>query len=205
MKIFAFHILVLLQSSLFTQSKEEFVNQVSGLVVDSSFTKFYLSEFARPCRFRRFDYGQLNQYGLKETVPLEILNELSRRVYEDKADLYWVSGKLSRAICLDDEQAQNILNPTRIFRYDARLSETERKKAIKKTRKQWDKKPLEDKLVYYFSRPEFTDDHQYAVINLDFRCDDHECGQFLTYIFRKEQDHWKTVGIISASEAGSGG
>jgi hypothetical protein len=183
-------------------SREAFINEISGIVVDSSFAKFYLSSQARPSRFRKFDYGELVKYSLKETVALEILNELSRHVFEDNKEYDWAAGKIDKAICIDDNSIKSILNPSWAILYDPALNGGEKRRAIRKLKKDWDKKPEEEKLVYFFSKPEFTDDGQYAVVDLDFRCDEHECGRFSTYLFRLDHLKWKTIGIILAGGAG---
>jgi hypothetical protein len=206
MKSLLIQFLVLYAGIVFGQrtSKENFVNQVSQHVVDSSFSKFYLSEEATPCRFTRFDYGQLIKYSLREPVSIDILNELARHSYEDTTDLEWTLRKINKAIGIAGDRIRSILNPSWELKYDPSLTDKQKGKAIKQLLKQWDKKPPEEKLVYFFSRPEFTDDHQYSVIDLDFRCDEHECGRLATYLFKLGPDGWITIGIISAGE-GSGG
>jgi hypothetical protein len=205
MKSLLIPLLILCSGIAFGQysSNEDFVSKVSHLVLDSSFSKFYLSAEAAPGRFTRFDYGQLINYSLKEAVSIDILNELSRHVYEDTADLRWTPGNIPNAICIGADQIRSVLNPGWGLKYDRSLTDKQKEKSIKQFMKQWDKKPQEEKLVFFFSRPEFTNDHQYAVIDLDFRCDEHECGRLATYLFRKVADGWKTIGIISAAE-GSG-
>jgi len=49
-------------------SGEDFVNAVAGLVVDSSFSRYYLFSGATPCSFKKFDYDEWYKYGLKEGV-----------------------------------------------------------------------------------------------------------------------------------------
>jgi len=183
-------------------SKEAFVNEISRFAVDSGFSKFYLSNEAYPCRFKRFDYDELIKYSLKEMVPLNILNELSEHVYEDSADSYWISGKIDKAICIGADQIRSVLNPAWAVTYDHSLTNRQRERKIKKTIAAWEKRPQEEKLVYFFSRPEFTKDFQYAVIDLDYRCDEHECGRLSTYLLRLDHGKWKTIGIISPGEVG---
>ena len=55
-------------------SNEDFVNAVAGLVVDSSFSQYYLFSAANPCSFKKFDYDEWYKYGLQEDVPVYILN-----------------------------------------------------------------------------------------------------------------------------------
>ena len=134
MKSFLFQILILFGLITFGQesTKEAFVNQISGTVIDSGFSKYYLSDEAKPCRFKQFDYGQLIKYSLRETVSLSVLNELATHVYEDSTDLYWVLGKIDKAICIQPDQIRSILNPTRGPRYDYSLTEKEKKEPSKK-------------------------------------------------------------------------
>jgi hypothetical protein len=200
MKWILIRILIIYPFTSFGQppTKEAFVNEVSSAVVDSRFSKYYLSIEAKRCRFKQFDYDELIKYSLKEVISLDMLNELARHVFEDSASHDWAPEKLTRAICIGQDQIRDILNPTWEARYNNSLSEREKQKAIKKRMNQWNKKPAQEKWVYFFSMPEFTDDGQYAVIDLDFRCDEHECGKLSTYLLRKEKGKWKTVGIITA-------
>ena len=177
-------------------SKEVFVNEISHIVVDSSFSCFYLWQTARPCRFKKFDYEQLIKYALKEMVPLPVLNELAMHVLEDSLEVRWQQPELSRARCIGEEQIRDILNPGWKARYIYNPDRKQKKRAIKKAMADWEEKPPEEKMVFFFSKPVFTNDMQYAVIDLDLRCDTHECGRLSTCFFRRSQDHWVLVGML---------
>lgn len=158
-------------------SNEAFVNAVSKLVVDSSFSHYYLVGNAAPCSFKKFDYDEWYKYAMNEDVPIYTLNELAKKSFFDNAPLNWQPGKLQNAFCVDDEIAKAMLaQPV--------------KRHVKNNGAAFN----EDKVVFYFSRPEFTDDYQYAIIDMGFRCDDHQCGMGATFLFRQVNGQWKLAG-----------
>jgi len=106
-----------------------------------------------------------------------------------------VQDKLNKAICIDDKRADEILSTEETPSLNKRTS---KKKKVADEKKAWYKKPNEDKLVFYFSKPEFTDDLQYAVINIVYRCDELGCGQGATYIFKRTNDNWEIAGKMIA-------
>jgi len=189
---------ILYSSATFSQtpemSKEEFVNQVLDEVIDSGFSKYYLLDEAPPCSFKRYDYDEWVKYGLKKMITIDILNELAKNAYRDTANSHWVEEKLDGAVCVHKDQAENILNPLSQIKNDPSLSEKEKKKAIRKLDKEWKKRPAEEKVVFCFSKPEFTDDFQYAVMNISYRCDDKACGMGTTYLFMQTDNGWKVAG-----------
>jgi hypothetical protein len=202
MKRFPFLFMYFLSGQLNAQplppSKESFANAIFLAVVDSGFSKYYLCARAIPCRFTVFDYGELVKYSLRESVSLGILNELAGKAYRDSAEGIWEEDQLTKAKCLDDDQIRGILDPTWSVRYNPRLNNREKKTAIRNIQKQRLHQPQEEKLVFYFSKPVFTGDLQYAAIDLDQRCDRHECGVLATYLFRWDGYRWKTIGVVPA-------
>jgi hypothetical protein len=158
-------------------SNEVFVNAVSKLVVDSSFSHYYLSDNAAPCSFKKFDYDEWYKYALNEDVPIYTLNELAKKSFLDNAPLRWHPEKLKNAFCVDDESAKAMLTQPV-------------KRHIKNTVTAFN----EDKFVFYFSRPEFTDDYGYAIIDMGFRCDNLQCGMGATFLFRQVNGKWKLAG-----------
>ncbi|MEP6749696.1 MAG: hypothetical protein ABJB86_18305 [Bacteroidota bacterium] len=158
-------------------SNENFVNAVSKLVVDSTFSHYYLSAVAAPCSFKKFDYDEWYKYALKEDVPVYTLNELAKKSFLNNASLTWNQDELLHAFCIDEEKAKLILT-----------------QPVKRHVKNYDKEYGTDKVVYYFSQPSFTDDYQYAVIDMGFRCDDQQCGMGATFLFRQVNGVWKLAG-----------
>jgi len=151
-------------------SPEEFVNAVCHTVVDSSVSNYYLLAGADTCRFVRYDYDEWSKYHLLEPVPISILNELSEKVYLSRYPYFWKQHALPTATLITSRQADSLLylNPPN-------GDGTSRH------------------LVFSFSLPQFTDDGQYAVIDLNMVCGGH-CGLGSTYIFHLTSKGWKMIG-----------
>ncbi|HTQ64180.1 MAG TPA: hypothetical protein VMI12_05255 [Puia sp.] len=175
-------------------SKEEFLNEIFNQVADSNFSKFYLIHEASPCSFKRYDYGEWVKYGLKENITIDILNELAKKSYLDTSTNNWNQDGLTKAICIERKQASAILDSANDMERKEAVAKGKKKKIIREELNEWNKKPPEEKLVFYFSKPEFTDDLQYAVINVVYRCDDKACGMGATYLFSRTDHDWKVAG-----------
>jgi hypothetical protein len=154
-------------------SPEEFVNTVYKKVVDSSFGHYYLVAGTDSCRFLKYNYDEWASYHLTEPLPFAILNELSEKVYlSTKLPYYWKQQHLDKAVCITRKQADSILalNPT------------------------FSHQPTSQNIVYSFSLPQFTDDGQFAVIDMNMICGQ-VCGTGTTFIFRlTTTGQWKLVG-----------
>jgi hypothetical protein len=151
-------------------SPEEFVNVVFHTVVDSALPGYYLLAGTDTCRFVRYDYDEWAQYHLVEPVPISILNELAEKVYLSRYPYFWKKAALEKAICITRLQADSLLslNPP-------------------------DGGNPPRHLVFSFSLPQFTDDGQYAVIDLNMVCGG-KCGLGSTYIFHRTNAGWKMIG-----------
>lgn len=152
-------------------SPEEFVNAICHTVVDSSQTSYYLLGGTDTCRFVRYDYDEWAQYHLLEPVPISILNELSEKVYLSRYPYFWKQHAMPTATLINHLQADSILslNPP-------------------------DGGNPPKHLVFSFSLPQFTDDGQYAVIDLNMVCGG-RCGLGSTYIFHLTSKGWKMIGV----------
>jgi hypothetical protein len=152
-------------------SPEEFVHAVFHTVVDSSLSNYYLLTGADTCRFVRYDYDEWSKYHLLEPVPISILNELAGKVYLSRYPYFWKQASLQDAICITRLQADSILslNPP-------------------------DGGNPPRHQVFSFSLPQFTDDGQYAVIDLNMVCGG-RCGLGSTYVFHWTGSGWKMIGM----------
>src|SRR5882757_8887097 len=92
-------------------SKEEFLNAVTPVLIDSPYSRYYLYEMADSCSFIRYDYHEWTQYHLKETVSIVFLNELAEKAYHDKEPSCWQQDKLEKAVCVDWKKGSSIINP----------------------------------------------------------------------------------------------
>ena len=91
--------------------------------------------------------------------------------------------------------AQSIRQPAANILNNRSLTEKEKKKAITQLTKEWQKKPLQEKIIFHFSKPVFTNDQQYAVMNIIFDCGP-ECVSGWTYLFIKNNNAWEIAGKI---------
>lgn len=152
---------------------EEFVNAVRTAVVDSSFGHYYLVVGTDSCRFLKYNYDDWIQYHLKEPLPFTVMNELSEKVYLSSSfPYYWKQQHLDKAICITRKQADSILalNPT--FAHA----------------------PSSKNIIYSFSLPQFTDNGEFAVIDMNMICGQ-VCGTGYTCIFRlTTTGEWKLIG-----------
>ncbi len=153
-------------------SPEEFVNAVYTTIVDSTFGHYYLLVGTDSCRFLKYNYDDWIQYHLKEPLPFNIMNELSEKVYLSRYPYFWKQQHLDKAICITRKQADSILalNPT------------------------FNHQPSSNNVIFSFSLPQFTDDGQFAVIDLNLVCGQ-VCGFGYTCIYRlTTTGEWKLVG-----------
>jgi hypothetical protein len=150
-------------------SPEKFINAVFPITVDSSRTHYFLVAGTDTCRFVKYDYDEWADHHLLEPVPISILNELAEKVYNSRSPYFWKQDSLTKAICITRRQADSILylNPPG--------------------------GGTPNHYVFSFSLPQFTDDGQYAVIDLNLVCGG-SCGVGATYIFHLYPPGWKVVG-----------
>ncbi|MDO6429193.1 hypothetical protein Q4E93_01250 [Flavitalea sp. BT771] len=167
-------------------SPEDFVNQVFHMIVDSSFSKYYLVERADSCRFEKYDYDEWTKYYLKEPVSLAVMNELAQKVYLSHIKYDWRQDQLKKAVCITARKGDSLFtisNPAL----------TARSTGKRKILRQWQELPAEERTLFSFSLPHFTDDGQYAVIDLNFICGI-ACGTGFTFLFRHASGGWKLIG-----------
>jgi hypothetical protein len=175
-------------------SREEFINQVSAILVDSSFSTYYLSVDAAPCSFVKYNYDEWIKYALQEDVPIYILNELAGKAYEDRLPCRWRQDSLTKARCIIEEQIGPRLDPAFDLRSDTVSTSRKKQKAIRRRYTAWYRLPAEERTVFYFSRPAFTNDGQYAILDMSYRCDNRQCGEGSTCLFRRADSGWKLIG-----------
>ena len=153
-------------------SPEEFVNAVYTTVVDSSFAHYYLVAGTDSCRFLKYNYDEWIQYHLKEPLPFVVMNELSEKVYLSRYPYFWKQQHLGKATCISRKQADSILGHNPTFAHRA----------------------TSENVVYSFSLPQFTDNGQFAVIDMNVICGQ-VCGTGYTCIFRlTTTGEWKLIG-----------
>jgi hypothetical protein len=165
---------------------EEFVNAILPQFVDSSFEHYYLVIGTDSCRFLKYDYDEWIKYHLKEPLPVNILNDLSEKVYLSRFPFFWRQPRLQKAICITRKQADSILAGNPAFAHEP--ADPQKKGGFHLDWRRY---------VYSLSLPQFTDDGQYAVIDINFICGP-VCGQGITAIFRlTTSGDWKLAGQVT--------
>jgi len=146
-------------------SNEEFLNEAfSGKPDDGASRTHYLIAGTDTCRFEKFDYDEWIKYRLEETVPFATLNELAYKVHITKEPYYWQQYKLKGAICITAKTADSLLA----------LPSPPR--------------------VYSISRPYFTDDGQYAVMDVNVLYSLVSLYGF-TFLYHRTSKDWQQIGM----------
>ena len=150
-----------------TPSREEFVNEAIKNVAyaNENPLDYYLLAGADTCRFEKFDYDEWVKYHLQEAVPLVAMNELAYKVHMAREPYYWQQDKLQKAKCISAKTADSLL-------------------ALPAGRRQG---------VFSLSQPFFTDDGQYAVMDINTKTG-LITGAGFTFLYRHKQDGWHVVG-----------
>lgn len=146
-------------------SNEEFVNETIRTYGSQVPSSYYLVAGADTCRFEKFDYDEWVKYHLQESVPLIILNELAYKVHTTREPYYWKQDKLKNAICISAKTADSLID----------LPAGQRKD------------------IFSISRPFFTDDGQYAVMDVNL-IGKPGSGGGMTFLYRHKKDGWHVVG-----------
>ena len=151
-------------------SPEKFINAVFPTVVDTSLPHYFLVAGTDTCRFVKYNYDEWADHHLLEPVPISILNELAEKVYHPIRN-FWKQDSLHKRNLYYPPPGRSILylNPPN-------GDGTPRHLALK------------------LLLPQFTDDGQYAVIDLNMVCGG-RCGLGSTYIFRRTDTGWKMIGV----------
>jgi len=124
----------------------------------------YLVAGSDTCRFEKFDYDEWIKYHLKETVPFATLNELAYKVHITKDPYFWQQDKLKKVICITAKTADSLLSLP------------------------------SGPGVYSMSRPYFTDDDQYAVIDVNLLYSPVSVQGF-TLLFHRTPKGWQEIGM----------
>jgi hypothetical protein len=173
------------------ETSVDFINQVYLTIVDSSFTNYYLSDSftiisnledelleSRPDKRHIMDYKTLQEFILK-----------SHQQIPGK----WDCGKIKKSICVNDDtipvitgtRAQYVLNDE----WSEEKKEFERERQLEEQRKIWRSKPEQEKYVYFFSKPIFSEHHNIAIVSLARYCG-MRCALSCIYTFKKVKGKW---------------
>ena len=196
MRHLTFIILIGLTLSCSGQTKESFLNQVFKSYVDTQFTKYYLHSDCQKIIINEFNKTTIVN-DLCKHVDKNIVNELVDKSSSDTLKLNWECKKLKLAECR--KTSSDILWIGDVITIDRSKSEAQQKKDIEEQEKQnrkekekYDNKPLQEREIYYFSRPIFDNTRQYAIICMGVTCGS-LCGHRCIYLFKNVNGKWTKI------------
>ena len=147
-------------------SNEEFLNEVFPKISGNTDFAYYLIAGSDTCRFEKFDYDEWVKYHLQESVPLSTLNELAYKVHLNHEPYYWQQDKLQKATLVTARQADSLfMTPSHTGMHT----------------------------IFSLSQPQFTDDGQYAVIDINWK-NGLIYGGGHTFLFRHTTEGWHSIG-----------
>jgi hypothetical protein len=120
------------------------------------------------------------------------MDELAARCYHDQESVDWRQDSLLNAVCVGPSNADSAA-PAPAGPSPDKLTRQQRK-AMRKQAKIMDRQPPGSRFIYGISKPEFTDDGQYAIIEVVFDCGP-LCASKSSFLFRRTgPDTWKMIG-----------
>ena len=183
------------------QTKEEFLNVVAPLFVDSSEHYFYIDENAN-----RIEWSSMNLKAVrKELSPLikdSVIKQLYYNSLTDTIPEKWDCSLIGRARCVNPDTFSFDLGFF-ILDIDPKWSEKkqkeERRKQLKEKEKAYAAKPKGEGHVYCFSRPVFDNTKQYAIMRVTFR---HGIqggyGFSRIYLLKKNKEKWEILSMFAS-------
>ena len=194
MKILIYILLIFISFPTFGQniSKEAFINEIHLSFVDSSSSSYYLSEKCSNLHIGRYDTSRLID-GFREYITDYVLAQLIQKAISDTSKQMWNSDLLIKAQCIDDRTADTILKSyftaTTKSKWSKRKQDRIVNKQVEEQRKKWKSLPIQERTVYYFSRPIFDDNNQFAIISLWSSCGS-TCGYGCIFLFKFINQRW---------------
>ena len=172
-----------------TLKKEDFVNQIYKVSVDTSFPYYQLSNEAYRLNRNALDLS-------RHLIPDSILKEIIYNYSLDTLQQFWDIEELVKAKGVDKDSIGIITgSTTRIYSLNSwskKRKLKEERKQIQQQNEQREKMTLYDKRVYFFSRPVFDKAKRYAIITMSYGCG-LTCGYGCSYIFKIVDNKWKMV------------
>jgi hypothetical protein len=133
-------------------------------------------------------------------ISKSILQQIINKAHIDTLSENWNCAELSKSKCVDKDTVGLITNTTITFRVDskwnARTKEKEKERQIQEQKKAWAKKPQQEKRVYYFSKPIFDNNNEYAIVSVGYVCGN-LCGHGCTLLFKKINGKWTKLAETS--------
>jgi hypothetical protein len=175
--------------------KENFLNAIYKVAVDTTFPYYILSEEADPFNKYREDDIIKN---LHHILPDSVIRQLFTNSSIDTLFETWDCNKLSKVQCVPEDSIEQIVGPSLLkftapSVYENPTSKSHKaKKQLRHEAEQWEKTPLYKKSVYHFSRPVFDNKKEYAMISMSYECG-MLCGFGCKYFFKLIDAKWTLI------------
>jgi hypothetical protein len=185
-----------------TDTKEQFFNSVYKIFVDSSFSTFYLSNELSRLYIDKYNQEQV-RIDFGKFIPDSLLKQIIWKSSRDTITQKWQCNNLTeKARCISSDSISKITGESTTYtiiikeKWTERKKEKEKEKQINKQQKERVIKPMKDRILYFFSRPIFSDDQRFVIIAIGYGCGS-LCGHGCTYLFEKVNGKWKKIAETS--------
>jgi hypothetical protein len=152
-------LMVVLTESRAQSSNEKLINDIYSCFVDTSYSSYYLHE--KCLTLKRHSNENKGFESFMNFISETQLDDLLNKATTDTLPLKWNCGELDKAKCINKTNNTGIL----IVELSHYPSKRYRKK-IEKENDKINKKPEQERRLYYFSRPIIDNKSEYAIIEM---------------------------------------
>lgn len=167
-------------------SKEEFLNKIRPLIIDTAINHYYLFKQTETLYYNRQLGTDIKQELLK-LFPEDAANDIITSISSDTVETWWDENLLLDATLVNAKQADTLIGSI-VFNYTGL-----NKKQQKKLRKDLISKR---ERVYYFSRPIFDRSREFALVQMRYACGT-ACGNGCLYLFKLYNGRWIKINEMS--------
>jgi hypothetical protein len=175
----------------FGQTKEQFLNSIYKVFVDTTFTKYYLYSDAYRLPIGKYDKSGIIK-DFSEIISIETINELLNKSDTDTLRMTWDCKSLDIATCAENSNGillgNYVVHTERKWSKKKQKRETERQ--VIEQKEKHNKKPRQERVIYSFSRPIYDSKNEYALISMRMTCGN-LCGHGCIYLFKKTNGIWQ--------------
>lgn len=194
-------ILFILSLNCLGQTKEQFLNSVHKVIVDTSYTKYFLYSDAYKLQFEGNDKSTITK-ALSDFIPIETINEFLNLAESDTSKLTWNCDFIDLANCVKNNNA--ILLDNFVVQTNSKWSKKKQKvetdKQVAKLKEGHQNKAKQEKEIYSFSRPIFDNKNEFAIIGM-WVSRGNTNGHGCLYLFKRMKGAWQSVTTINCKQS----
>lgn len=189
--LFVLPLLLAINCSAQTETKEDFVNEVYQSFVDKR-SFYYLHEQAKRIKLDRSRIKEI-RIEFKPLLPGEIINELIKNGLQSDSGARWDFIELVNARAYNKDSSELINNISGFFDGSGMDSNQIKEAGLKIARRRQQIGGL-----YSFSQPVFDHTHRYALMSMRYYCG-LLCANGCLYLFKKIKGKWEQIGRCNCS------